>query len=113
MHISQQLANKGRQDWVDCLQKSIKKYNLYCQATECQIQQYLMGKYESFLANADIQSQAVGLQSIAEDDVTAEEIGIPTDVQIWVLNESTQVKLRITWLRCNCNTWRGIVCMQI
>lgn len=79
-----------------------------------------MGKYESFLANADpsnypvkIAAQAVGLQSIAEDDVTAEEIGIPTDVQIWVLNESTQVKLRITWLRCNCNTWRGIVCMQI
>ncbi len=66
-------ANKGRQEWLDCIEKSIKKY---CQATESQIQEYLMGKYESFLTNADqnsnpvkIAPNAVGLQSIVEDDV--------------------------------------------
>ncbi len=40
---------------------------------------------------------AVGLQSIVEDDVTVEEIGIPADVQVWVLNESTQV-----FIMCAC-----------
>lgn len=91
-------ANKGRQEWLDCLEKSIRKYNLYCQATESQIQEYLMGKYEAFLTDANTQdypvkiaAQAVGLQYIDEDDTTVEEIGINRDVQIWVLNESTQV----------------------
>ncbi len=91
-------ANKGRQEWLDCIQKSIRKYNLYCQATESQIQEYLMGKYELFLNSADpdecpvkIAAQSVGLQYILEDDTTAEEIGIGRDTQIWVLNETTQV----------------------
>lgn len=92
-------ANKGRQEWLDCIQKSIRKYNLYCQATESQIQEYLSGKYEHFLADLDSQeypvkiaAHAVGLQHIDEDDTTAEEIGINKDIKIWVLNESTQVR---------------------
>lgn len=48
-------ANKGRQEWLNCLEKSIRKYNLYCQATESQIQEYLMGKYEAFLTDANTQ----------------------------------------------------------
>lgn len=92
-------ANKGRQEWMDCIEKSTGKYNLYCHASESQIQEYLMGKYESFLNDANpqefpvkIAANTVGLQQV-EDTTTANEIGMDTTTQVWVLNESTQVTL--------------------
>lgn len=80
---------------ASCIGKSIRKYNLYCQATESQLQEYLAEKYELFLARSEedeypvkLAVRAVGLQQITEDE---EDIGISSDVKVWILNEFIQV----------------------
>lgn len=87
-------ANKGRQEWLNCLVKSLAKYNLYCQATEAKIQEYLSGKYAHFLEESDqnefpvkVAVQSLGLQQIPPE---AEELGVAEE-NVWVLNKSTQV----------------------
>ena len=42
-------VNDGKKQWLMGLMRSLQKYNLYCHATESQLQSYLMGKYKAFL----------------------------------------------------------------
>ena len=67
-----EFVNDGRKQWLTGLMRSLQKYNLYCHATESQLQSYLMGKYEAFLEQERteddwplrVAANVVGLQKI-------------------------------------------------
>ena len=70
-------TKEDKRGWIVFKSQSESITYNYCQATEPQIQEYLSGKYECFLADVGSQeypvkiaAQAVGLQYIDEDDTT-------------------------------------------
>ena len=88
--------------------RSLGKFNLYCYATEGQIQEYLMGKYHEFLEENEsymydineeddvhwpinIAVNSVGLQKIDPSDPTVQEINLAPATRVWVLNAKVQI----------------------
>ncbi len=81
---------------MKCVMHSLGKYNLYCHASETQLQEYLGSKYESFLESPTdkwpvrMAAKCTGLQKIDECDDTNQEIGLPEDTKVWVMNGAVQ-----------------------
>lgn len=79
--------------------RSLQKYNLYCHATESQIQSYLMHKYEAFLEEERTEddwplrlaANVVGLQKINPEDPVVQETGMDPTIRVWVLNSQVQI----------------------
>ena len=92
-------ANDGKKQWLTGLMWSLQKYNLYCHATESQLQAYLMGKYEAFIeeerAEDDwplrLAANVVGLQKIDPEDPFVQESGVNPSIRVWVLNSQVQI----------------------
>ena len=87
--------------------RSLGKFNLYCYATEGQIQEYMMDKYHEFQEEnesymCDINEEdvhrpiksavnSVGLQKIDPSDPTVQEINLAPATRVWVLNAKVQI----------------------
>ena len=92
-------VNDGKKQWLTGLMRSLQKYNLYCHATESQLQSYLMGKYEAFLEQERteddwplrVAANVVGLQKIDPEDPFVQESGINPTIRVWVLNSQVQI----------------------
>ncbi len=90
-YFTTESAQQGRKTWLRTLSRSLGKHTLYSFATETQIQEYLMGKYEDFLKKAEemhwpikIACKAVGLQCVSDEE--AESVDYETSEKVWVLN---------------------------
>lgn len=92
-------VNDGKKQWLTGLMRSLQKYNLYCHATESQLQSYLMGKYEAFLEQERteddwplrVAANVVGLQKFDPEDPFVQESGINPTIRVWVLNSEVQI----------------------
>lgn len=92
-------VNDGKKQWLMGLMRSLQKYNLYCHATESQLQSYLMGKYEAFLEQErteddwplKLAANVVGLQKIDPEDPFVQESGMNPTIRVWVLNSQVQI----------------------
>jgi len=94
-----EFVNDGKKQWLTGLMRSLQKYNLYCHATESQIQSYLMRKYEAFLEEERTEddwplrlaANVVGLQKINPEDPIVQETGMDPTIRVWVLNSQVQI----------------------
>ena len=92
-------VNDGKKQQLMGLMRSLQKYNLYCHATESQLQSYLMGKYEAFLEQErteddwplKLAANVVGLQKIDPEDPFVQESGMNPTIRVWVLNSQVQI----------------------
>ena len=94
-------VHKSRNDWVKSLMDSLGKYNLSCYATQTQISEYLMFKYEEFLEKetddeqflTKLASKVTGLQEIAADGNDVKEIELDPTAKVWVLNDKVHINI--------------------